>query len=110
MFGIGKKLNAQGIMKEIQAGKAVLMDVRGDDEWHSGHAKGVVHLSGDRVIAGELPTKDTDMKVYLYCASGGRAGTESNVLKEKGFATENIGGLSGWRNAGGAMELSRRYE
>lgn len=104
MFGMGKKVNADEITKDLNAGSALLVDVRGDDEWNSGHAKGAMHLSVDRIRNGELPTKDTSKKLYLYCASGGRAGIAANYLKNKGFQTENIGGLSSWRNSGGSVE------
>lgn len=104
MFGMGKKIDAAEITKEMKEGKALLVDVRGDDEWSSGHAKDALHLSVDRIMQGELPTKDTTTKLYLYCASGGRAGMAANYLKGKGFDTENIGGLSSWRNSGGEVE------
>lgn len=101
---MGKKVDAVGITKEMQNGKALLIDVRGDDEWKAGHAKDGMHLSVDRIMQGELPTKDTSTKLYLYCASGGRAGTAANKLNGKGFETKNIGGLSSWRIAGGEVE------
>lgn len=104
MFGMGKKVNADEITKEMSAGTALLVDVRGNDEWNSGHAKGATHLSVDRIMNGELPTKDASKKLYFYCASGGRAGTAANYLKRKGFQTENIGGLSSWRSSGGSVE------
>lgn len=104
MFGMGKKIDAAGITKEMQDGKALLVDVRGDDEWDGSHAKGAMHLSVDRIMQGELPTKDTGTKLYLYCASGGRAGMAANYLKGKGFEVENLGGLGGWRSAGGKVE------
>lgn len=104
MFGMGKKIDATGITKEIQGGTALLIDVRGDDEWNGGHAKDALHLSVDRIMQGKLPTKDTATKLYLYCASGGRSGMATNYLKSKGFDAENIGGLSNWRSAGGKIE------
>lgn len=104
MFGMGKKIDAAEITKEMQDGKALLVDVRGDDEWNGGHAKDAMHLSVDRIMQGELPTRDTSTKLYLYCASGGRAGMAANYLKDKGFDVENLGGLSGWRRAGGKVE------
>lgn len=88
----------------MQDGKALLVDVRGDDEWNGGHAKDAMHLSVDRIMQGELPTKDIGTKLYLYCASGGRAGMAADYLKGKGFQTENIGGLGSWRNSGGSVE------
>lgn len=103
MFGMGYKVQVEAITKEINEGTALLVDVRGDDEWNSGHAGGALHLPVDRIMQGELPTKDTATKLYLYCASGGRAGMAANYLKGKGFAAENIGGLSSWSKAGGKV-------
>lgn len=104
MFGMGKKIDTAGITKEVGDGKALLLDVRSDDEWKVGHASGAVHLPVDRIMQGALPTKDTSTKLYLYCASGGRAGMAANHLQGKGYDTENLGGLSNWKNSGGSIE------
>lgn len=104
MFGFRPKVNVGKITEELDNGTAILVDVRGDDEWESGHAAGAMHLSVDRIRSGEVPTKDVSKKVYLYCASGGRSGTAMQVLKEKGYDTESIGGLSGWQAAGGEIQ------
>lgn len=104
MFGFGKKIDVETINKEIGEGSAVLVDVRNDNEWEAGHAKGAMHLSVDRILNGEAPTTDTSKKVYLYCASGGRSGMATSYLQGKGYDAENIGGLSSWRGAGGEVE------
>ena len=104
MFGIGKKINAAEIAQEVTEGKALLIDVRRDDEWSNGHAVGAIHLVLDRIMRGELPTKDTSTKLYLYCASGGRSSRAATYLKGKGFTVENLGGLSSWRRSGGEVE------
>ena len=105
MFGLGKKFDAQEITKEIQQGSAILVDVRGGAEWQGGHAKDAIHISVDRIMGGDLPTKDKAKKIYLYCASGGRASTAAQYLKGRGYTVENLGGLSSWKSAGGAVEL-----
>ena len=104
MFGFGPKIDVEEIQEELEDGTALLVDVRGDDEWLSGHAVGALHLSLDRISDGDVPTKDTSKKLYVYCASGGRSGVAAQILKQKGFTVENIGGLSSWRSAGGAIE------
>lgn len=104
MFGFGPKIDATKIASEIDSGNAVLVDVRSDDEWHAGHAAGAMHLSIDRISQGETPTQDMTTKIYLYCASGGRAGTAAQMLSQQGFTTENIGGLSSWQAAGGTIQ------
>jgi len=104
MFGFGPKIDATKISEEVTAGTALLVDVRRDDEWASGHATGAIHLPIERINAGEVPTKDTSKKIYLYCLSGGRAGRAAQALKQNGFDAESIGGLSGWQAAGGSIE------
>lgn len=100
MFGFGTKIDAQQINEELVKGTALLVDVRNDDEWQSDHASGAVHLAVDKILKGAVPTNDTSKKIYLYCASGNRAGIATDTLKQKGYDAENIGGLSTWRAAG----------
>lgn len=104
MFGFGKKIDVRAITEELKQDEAYLVDVRGNDEWDSLHAKDALHLSVDRIMNGEVPTKDTTKKIYLYCASGGRASMAAAQLNARGYTTENLGGLSTWKNAGGATE------
>jgi rhodanese-related sulfurtransferase len=104
MFGFGKKIDAVAIAEEMNKGEAYLVDVRGNDEWNEAHAKGALHLSLDRIMNGEVPTKDASKKLYVYCASGGRSSMAASKLKAGGYTVENIGGLSSWKSAGGATE------
>lgn len=104
MFGFGKRIAVDQINSEVADGKAMLIDVRGDDEWDAGHAKGAAHLSVERIMSGDVPTKDKERKLYLYCASGGRASMAQQMLQGKGYEVENLGGLRDWRAAGGATE------
>lgn len=91
-------------VQEVVNGKAVLVDVRGQDEWLGGHAKGAIHLPLDRIAQGKVPTTDKNVPIYLYCASGNRSGMAAQLLANKGYKAENIGGLGNWMAAGGAIE------
>ncbi len=64
---------AQALVSE---GKAVLVDVREESEWRSGHVPGAVHLPLSQFSqgVGRLPR---DKKVILYCLSGGRSAAHS---------------------------------
>lgn len=104
MFGSGPSIDVDAIQKEIDAGKALLVDVRSDSEYGTSHARSAVNLDVDRIMQGETPTKNTNMKLYLYCASGGRSGVAQRILQNGGFEAENIGGLSHWQTAGGSIE------
>ena len=92
-----------GMIDDILDGKAQLLDVRGDDEFDSGHAAGAIHISINRVISGKLGELDSTKPIYAYCASGGRAGMAVKYLKRNGFQAENVGGLVDWTKAGGKM-------
>lgn len=105
MFGFGKKIDVNEITSEMKENKAYLIDVRGNEEWDESHAEGALHLSVDRIMNGEIPTKDTSKKLYLYCASGGRASMAASKLKADGYTVENLGGLSSWKSAGGTTEI-----
>jgi rhodanese-related sulfurtransferase len=97
-------LNPQGIQKQVDSGEAILVDVRGDEEWRESHAKDAIHLSVDRILDGELPTENTSTDIYVYCASGNRAGMAAQVLEKQGFTVYNIGGLRSWLAASGEVE------
>lgn len=104
MFGMGKKIDISAINTEIEEDTAYLVDVRGNDEWDSGHAAGALHLSVERIMSGAVPTKDKTKKLYLYCASGARSSMAASKLKSSGYVVENIGSISGWKSAGGAVK------
>lgn len=105
MFGFGKKIDINEITNEMKENNAYLIDVRRNEEWDESHAEGALHLSVERIMNGEVPTKDTSKKLYLYCFSGGRASVAANKLRADGYTVENLGGLSDWKSAGGATEL-----
>lgn len=104
MFRSSSFTDPRIISKEIEKGEALIVDVRRDDEWMSGHARNAVHLSVERIMEGEVPTKDKSKKIYLYCASGNRSGIAANLLEKRGYDTTNIGGFSHWQAAGGPTE------
>ena len=80
---------------------AVLIDVREQDEWTSGHARGARHIP-----LGDLPAKLDELPreapVYLICATGNRSRNAAAFLQGNGFAKPiNVrGGTAAWRRAG----------
>lgn len=89
---------AQALVSE---GKAVLVDVREESEWRSGHVPGAIHLPLSRFAegVGRLPR---DRKVILYCLSGGRSGRALGECAKAGLPIEShvAGGISAWQRAG----------
>src|SRR5207245_9742001 len=79
-----KQTDINGYKKMLAAGeKAVLIDVREDNEWAAGHAAGAMHL-GKGVIERDIETRITDKnnRLVLYCGGGLRNGISAYALMQ----------------------------
>ncbi|MEI6747358.1 MAG: rhodanese-like domain-containing protein [Methylococcaceae bacterium] len=82
--------------------KAVIVDVRENDEWNAGHIAGAIHIP-----LGEIKTRAAELEQYknspliTQCRSGGRSATAADMLKTAGFnKLYNMdGGLNAWQKA-----------
>ena len=76
-------------------GKTVLIDVRSEEEFNSGHHAGAVNIPHTQIsekISTVAPDKNTPL--YLYCRSGRRVGIAIETLKTLGYQTmHNLGGF-----------------
>lgn len=82
----------------VDAGKALLLDVREDDEWQAGRAPAAKHLP----LATLDPwTVARDRPVIVVCRSGNRSGQATRVLADAGHDARNLtGGMQAWAAAG----------
>ena len=79
--------------------EVILLDVREQDEYNSGHIPGAVLLpvgTIDETTAAEvIPEKDST--VLVYCRSGNRSKTASAALAELGYTDiYEFGGINSW--------------
>ena len=79
--------------------EVIILDVREQDEYDSGHIPGAVLLpvgSIDETTAVEvIPEKDST--VLVYCRSGNRSKTASSTLAELGYTgIYEFGGINTW--------------
>jgi phage shock protein E len=75
--------------------KKILLDVRSPAEFQDEHIDGSVNFEIDKLMNGELPEISKDSEIIVYCASGGRAGIATQILKNAGFLNvENMGGIN----------------
>ena len=80
------------------AGLAVLLDVREDDEWAAGHSPVALHVPLGDLPHSQLPS---DRPVLAICRSGNRSATAAALLIARGFDTRNVaGGMQAWQTAG----------
>jgi rhodanese-related sulfurtransferase len=99
-----KETNVADVKRRMDAGeKFVLVDVREDSEWASGHLPGAVHL-GKGIIERDIEQRvpDTNTKLILYCGGGFRSALAGDNLQKMGYTNvESMdGGWRGWLEAG----------
>ena len=89
--------------KQTEAGDAVLIDVREEEDWRQDHAKGAKHLERG-VIELEIEEQVPDLKtpIICYCGGGSRSALVAASLQKMGY--ENVrslaGGFRAWKEEG----------
>lgn len=79
-------------------GEVLLLDVREDDEWTSGHAPQAIHLALGTLDPETVPR---DRPVIAVCRSGNRSGNAAQALAAVGYDVRNLtGGMNAWAAAG----------
>ncbi len=99
----GNQVNVQQAVLLINREDALVIDVRGGDEWATGHIANARHITLD-----QMDRRLTEIEKYkqrpviVCCHSGMRSLSACAKLKKSGF--ENVhnlsGGISAWREAG----------
>lgn len=113
MFGAKLKGYASATPSEatqmINREDAVVLDIREDNEFHSGHIVNAIHIP-----LGFLKDRQAELEKYktrpiiAACRSGSRSGQACSLLKKAGF--ENIynlkGGMMAWQHASLPLDKS----
>jgi len=99
-----KETNVAEVKRRMGSGeKFLLLDVREDHEWATGHLPGAVHM-GRGIIERDIETHmpDTGAKMILYCGGGFRSALVADNLQKMGYTNvESMdGGWRGWNEAG----------
>ena len=91
------------VAKQKRGDQFVFVDVREDDEWKVGHAKGAIHI-GKGVIERDIEetVPDKNAEIVLYCGGGFRSALAADALKKMGYTNVSSmdGGIRGWRAKG----------
>lgn len=86
--------------RRIDAGEAVLVDVRESEEWDAGHAPDAVH----RPLGDLDPAEFAGRAVITTCRGGGRGSRAAEALDAAGVDAVGLrGGLRAWSEDGGAI-------
>ncbi len=107
--------DARTRVREVSVGQTLarvkegarLVDVREDNEWQRGHARGAEHM-GRGVIERDIETAvpDHDAELILYCGGGYRSALAADNLRRMGYTNvySLAGGWRAWKDAGAPVE------
>ncbi|WP_331738319.1 rhodanese-like domain-containing protein [Streptomyces sp. NBC_01276] len=88
--------------RDTADGGAVLLDVREQAEWNTGHAPGAVHAPLSRLATGAaLPAAARNRPLVVICRSGHRSRQAARLLTGRGADAVDVkGGMNAWASAG----------
>lgn len=92
------KITASEAKALIDSQTVIVLDVRTQEEYDSGHIKDAVLLdSGDVSVKAATVIPDKDATILVYCRSGNRSATASKQLIEMGYTkVMDFGGIIDW--------------
>ena len=76
-------------MLDSEPDNTVVVDVRRDDEWVTGHVSGAIHVPIDD-LPGRMDEVPQDKKVLFICAAGVRSGLACEIAASMGYQSENL--------------------
>ena len=86
----------------------VLLDVRTQAEYDSGHILNAINISHDEILEDpELLAEYKDNQIVIFCRSGVRAGKVIQLLESLGFddIIDIDGDMLAWSEAGYSVEI-----
>jgi len=107
------RLTAEEAIERVKAGSSIVVDVRDSAAIaESGTIagalripRGFIEFAADSTTAFHNEAMKKDADILLVCAAGGQAALAGKTLQDMGYTSvNNIGGISDWKDAGGAME------
>lgn len=82
--------------KELVKQGAVILDVRSQEEFKSGHVAGAINIPLDALSSNVTKIGDKKRAIITCCMSGGRSSMAKNILHEAGYDNVHNGG--GWHS------------
>lgn len=100
MLGLLKKLFGGTTVdyKELLSKGAVIVDVRSNSEYKSGHIPGSKNFPLDSIRNKVADLKKLNKPVITVCRSGARSGMAKNILKSAGIEVYNGGAWYSLKN------------
>ncbi|MCH8224572.1 MAG: rhodanese-like domain-containing protein [Chloroflexi bacterium] len=100
--------NEANSMRNDEPDNTVVVDVRRDDEWVTGHVTGAIHIPIDD-LPGNMDQVPQDKKVLFICAAGVRSGLACEIAASMGYDSENLYNIEDGTPAWIAFNLPTSY-
>ena len=102
MINIFSLFTGKGITREVEELKkipnAVLLDVRTEDEYKSGHIPGGINIPVEKIADIEKIVQDRGTPVFVYCLRGTRSRRAAGILRSLGYTNvKSIGGIASYK-------------
>ena len=76
---------------------AILLDVRTESEYRSGHIPGSKNIPLQQLDKVESVAENKERALFVYCYSGARSGQAVSQLRRMGYTNvQNIGGIAAY--------------
>jgi len=92
LFGLGAKVD----YAQLKKNGAIILDVRTNGEFNSGHIRGSVNIPVDQLSRNLNKLKDKSKPIITCCASGMRSASAKRILLNAGYTEVYNGG--GWNS------------
>ena len=95
-------ISIEEAVTKLQNEDVILIDVRTDGEYASGHLEGCQHINiGSKSFEDGIQKLSKNKRYIVYCHAGGRSAKACKIMKEMGFVSlYNLdGGISAWKQA-----------
>ena len=87
----------QGVKEYQRTSGAVLLDVRTQEEYRSGHIPGSKNVPLQSIDKAGSVAENKNTALYVYCQSGARSRQAAGLLKQMGYTNvNNIGGIAAY--------------
>jgi phage shock protein E len=92
MFGFLRKLFGESVdLKEKLSEGAIILDVRSEGEFQSGHVNGSKNIPLNKIGSKLDMIKNWNKPIITCCASGIRSGSAKSILRNNGIEVYNGG-------------------
>lgn len=81
----------------VKEQKALVLDVRTDEEFNARHIEGAVNIPVDDLQQRLAELPDKKRPIIVYCRSGGRSARAEKLLTAAGYThVKDLGGIGNW--------------